>query len=474
MRGVGGISMNKDNLQTFVEKIWEESIVPTLIDYIKIPNKSPAYDKQWAEHGFMDRVVQLMCDWCHVHALPGMQLKVMREGDRTPVIYIDIPGKKEGTIMLYGHLDKQPEMTGWDEGLGPWKPVRKGDKLYGRGGADDGYAIFSAITAIKALHEQNTAYPRCVILIEACEESGSYDLPFYLNQFRAELGQVNLIICLDSTAGNYEQLWSTTSLRGIIFGVLTIEVLTKGMHSGITGGVVPNPFLILRQLLTRLEDEKTGEILLPELIVKIPDSRVQQAKQVANILGEGVYNQFSWQVGVKPLCDDLSELILNRTWRAALAVTGADGLPPIANAGNVLLSKLIFNFSMRIPPTCDAGAAANAMKVVLEKNPPYGAKVHYENRPPGPGWNAPAMSKHLAQSINQASLDYFGKPSAFMGEGASIPFMGMLSKEFPKAEFLVTGVLGPQSNAHGPNEFLHIPTGKKVTCCVAQVIAEFK
>lgn len=465
--------MNKNSLQTFINTIWDSSIIPTLVDYIKIPNKSPLYDSKWAEHGFMDQAVQLLTDWCHKHALPNMTVKVLREQNRTPVIYIDIPGKKAGTILLYGHLDKQPEMTGWDSDLGPWKPVIKGDKLYGRGGADDGYSVFAAMSSLLALHEQNIAYPRCVILIEACEESGSIDLPYYIEQLQKELGELNLIVCLDSGAGNYDQLWCTTSLRGIISGELTIEVLTEGVHSGSIGGIAPHPFLILRQLLTRLEDEKSGKILSPELSVEIPAVRVQQAKQAAEILQDRVYKEFPFQVDVKPLNDNLSELILNRTWRSAFAITGADGLPSIANAGNVLLPKLKFKVSMRIPPTCEPRKAADVVKELLEKNPPFNARVEFNCHTFSVGWNAPESTEHLTRSLAQASQDYFGNPTAYMGEGGSIPFMGMLGKKFPKAQFVITGVLGPRSNAHGPNEFLHIPTAKKLSCCVAQVIAEF-
>jgi acetylornithine deacetylase/succinyl-diaminopimelate desuccinylase-like protein len=463
--------MNQQTLQTFVNNLWEESIIPTLCDYIKIPNKSPDYDTKWIEHGFMDQAVKLLCDWCHAHPLPGMSLKVLREGDRTPVIYIDIPGKKAGTVLLYGHLDKQPEMTGWHSDLGPWKPVIKDDKLYGRGGADDGYAIFAAMTSILALQQQNIEHPCCVILIEACEESGSKDLPFYVDKISKDLGEPELIICLDSGAGNYDQLWCTTSLRGLLNGTLSIEVLTAGVHSGSIGGIAPHPFLILRQLLARLENEKNGEILPPELIADIPMVRIQQAQEAAEILKERVYSEFPFQEGVQPLTDNLQELILNRTWRAALTVAGADGLPALANAGNVLLPKVQFKLSMRLPPTCDPQQAAKIVKELLEKDPPFGARVVFDYFADN-GWNAPEISESLTQSITKASQDYFGKPAAYMGEGGSIPFMGMLGKKFPKAQFLITGVLGPQSNAHGPNEFLHIPTAKKLTCCVAQVLAE--
>lgn len=466
--------MNQQQLQNFVNSNWEQSIVPTLVEYIKIPNKSPQFDPKWQEHGYMQQAVELMKQWCLDHPVAGMQLEVIQAENRTPLIYIDIPGTEEGTILLYGHLDKQPEMTGWDADLGPWKPVLKNDRLYGRGGADDGYAIFAALTAIRALHDQNISHPRCVIIIEACEESGSDDLPYYIDQLQDRLGKPELIICLDSGCGNYQQLWCTTSLRGLVTGEINIEVLTAGVHSGNGGGIVPTTTLVLRQLLTRIEDEHTGEILPQQLKVAIPAQRLQQATVAADALKNQVYSEFPWKVSTKPLANNLEELILNRTWRAALSITGAEGLPALENAGNVLLPKLTVKFALRIPPTCNIETAGACVKTLLEENPPFDAQVKVTIDGTGQGWNAPDTNPELAMLIDTASQNYFGKPCAYMGEGGSIPFMGMLGEKFPQAQFLITGVLGPHSNAHGPNEFLHIPTGKGVTCCVAEVIGKFK
>jgi acetylornithine deacetylase/succinyl-diaminopimelate desuccinylase-like protein len=394
--------------------------------------------------------------------------------NRTPVIFIDIPGNKDDTILLYGHIDKQPEMTGWDADLGPWIPVLRGDRLYGRGSADDGYATFASLAAIKALREQNIPHSRCVILIEACEESGSVDLPYYIEALKNRIGKPSLVICLDSGCGNYEQLWLTTSLRGLIGGILTISVLKQGVHSGAGSGIVPSCFRVLRQLLNRIEDEKSGDVLLPALQVEIPKERLQQAKQAATVLGKSVYQDLPLLPHVHPESTSSDDLILRRTWKPALSVIGCDGLPAIENAGNVTLPSLSVKLSMRIPPTCDAEVAAEALKNILEKDPPNHAHIHFDIQEKASGWNAPAENPALAQSTHRASLDYFGKNAIYLGEGGSIPFMGMLGKQFPQAQFLITGLLGPESNAHGPNEFLHIPTGKKLTACVAQVIADHK
>lgn len=464
--------MNHQETKKFIDHTWDSSIIPTLMEYIHIPNKSPIFDPKWKEHGHMDKAVKLIADWCKKQNVKDMHLKVVHLEGRTPVIFMEIPGDSDETILLYGHLDKQPEMSGWDSDLAPWKPVLKEDKLYGRGGADDGYAAFASLTAIKALQEQNIPHARCIVLIEACEESGSYDLPFYIDALATRIGTPDLVICLDSGCGNYDQLWMTTSLRGLVGGTLRIDVLKQGIHSGYGSGIAPSCFMVLRQLLDRVEDDKNGKIQLAELQVEIPSAREKQAAAAADILKETLYKAYPFVEGIKTVDDDNAELILNRTWRAALSVTGVDGLPALANAGNVTLPHLTVKLSMRLPPTCNTEIAAKAIKTALEKNPPFNARVQFDIEDTGSGWNAPIESPWLAKAANEASQTFFGKDAAYMGEGGSIPFMGMLGKKFPQSQFLITGVLGPKSNAHGPNEFLHIPMGKKLTACVAHVIAE--
>jgi len=464
--------MNIEQLRAFVSAKWDDEIVPRLVDYIRIPNKSPMFDADWAKHGYMDQAVELLAGWAQQQKIAGMQLEVVRLEGRTPLIFIDIPGQGDDCVVLYGHLDKQPEMTGWADDLGPWKPVIKGDKLYGRGGADDGYAIFGSLAAIMALQDQGIAHSRCVVMIEACEESGSYDLPYYVDHLADRIGKPSLVVCLDSGCGNYDQLWLTTSLRGLTGGNLSVQVLTEGVHSGDASGVVASSFRVLRKLLTRLEDETSGKIRVDDFYVEIPPQRVEQAQRSAGVLGDAVYSKFPFVDGMHPMNDDLAELVLNRTWRPALSVTGIAGLPPLDSAGNVLRPFTAVKLSLRIPPTLDGHAAGEALKALLERDPPYGCKVTFDLEKASTGWNAPQLSPWLEASIDGASKAFFGPAPAYMGEGGTIPFMGMLGEKFPGAQFLITGVLGPHSNAHGPNEFLHIPTGKRVTQCVAKVIAD--
>ncbi len=469
-------ALDPKQARAFVDGVWDSTIVPTLVEYIKIPNKSPGFDAQWRANGHMDRAVELIEGWCRKRPIEGLQIKVVRQGERTPVIFMEIPAfrcESKETVVLYGHLDKQPEMVGWNEGLGPWTPVQRGDKLYGRGGADDGYSAFASLTSIEALQKQGVPHARCVVLIEACEESGSTDLPFYVDHLKKEIGSPSLIVCLDSGCGNYDQMWLTTSLRGLVIGVLSVEVLNEGVHSGDASGVVASSFRVARSLLSRVEDEATGEILPKDFHDKIPKERRQQAKAAAKVLGKDVYAKFPFVKGMQPVLKNTQELVLNRTWRPALAITGAEGIPAVKDGGNVMRPRTVLKLSLRLPPTLSADKAQAKFKKLLEKNPPYGAKVQLDTKDhAGSGWNAPKLDSWLEQSVAGASKTYYGKPAVYMGEGGSIPFMGMLGEKFPKAQFLITGVLGPGSNAHGPNEFLHISYAKRLTCCVAQVIAD--
>jgi acetylornithine deacetylase/succinyl-diaminopimelate desuccinylase-like protein len=455
-----------------VGEAWDGDIVPQLVEYIRIPNKSPMFDADWQKNGHMDAATDLLADWARKQPIKGMKVEVVRLEGRTPLIFVEIDGQGDDCVLLYGHLDKQPEMTGWADDLGPWKPVLKGDKLFGRGGADDGYAIFGSMTAIRALQEQGLPHARCVILIEACEESGSYDLPYYVDHLAGRIGKPSLVVCLDSGCANYDQLWCTTSLRGLAGGNLRVRVLSEGVHSGDASGIVPSSFRVLRQLLSRLEDEGSGKILIEQLHVEIPEQRLGQARSAAQVLGNDVFDKFPFLPGMAPMAADLTEMILNRTWRPMLSVTGADGMPPLSNAGNVLRPFTAVKLSLRLPPTLNPKLASDLLKRELTRDPPYGATVEFEVEKASTGWNAPALAPWLEQAIDQASQEFFGAPAMYMGEGGTIPFMGMLGEKFPGAQFMITGVLGPHSNAHGPNEFLHIPTGKRVTAAVAKVISE--
>ncbi|MEN9631139.1 MAG: hypothetical protein RJA10_4367 [Pseudomonadota bacterium] len=472
-------------LASFAERAWDERIVPALTDYIGVPAKSPMFDADWARHGYLDRVVRDAAAWVEGRKVPGLKLEVVRLEGRTPLIFFEVPASagslSKDTVLLYGHLDKQPEFSGWRPGLGPWTPKYDNGLLYGRGGADDGYAVYAAITALEALQAQGLPHPRCVGVIESCEESGSGDLPLYIDALKPRLGNVGLVVCLDSGAGNYDQLWLTTSLRGMVSGVLKVEILTEGIHSGDSSGVVPSSFRILRHVLDRLEDSATGRLLPPVFHCEIPASRLDQTRATAALLKDEVWKRFPWSCGADgapslPMTSDPVEALLNRTWRPTLSVTGAEGFPELGNAGNVLRPYTAFKLSLRLPPLVDGNDASLKLKTLLEDNAPYNAKVtfHPDGRAGAmgaTGWNAPDLSPWLETALNSASNAHFGAPVGYIGQGGTIPLMSMLQKGFPQAQMMVCGVLGPKSNAHGPNEFLHVPYGKRLTAAVAQVMA---
>ncbi len=455
-----------------LSEFWDGEIVPALAEYIRIPAKSPHFDPDWQANGHIEAAVQFAAGWCESHAVAGMNLEVVRLPGRTPVLYVEVRGDERETILVYGHLDKQPEMTGWREGFGPWQPVIEDGRLYGRGGADDGYAVFCALAALRSLKAAGRPHARIAMLIECCEESGSYDLPAYLDLLAPRIGAPSLVLGLDSGCGNYDQLWGTTSLRGLVNGVLTVEVLTEGVHSGDASGVVPSSFRIARQLLDRVDSAESGRVRGAAFHADIPAERTAQAKRAAEVLGDSIFAKFPFAAGTQPMHRDLAELVLNRTWRPMLSVTGAAGLPLPSNAGNVLRPQTQLVLSLRIPPTVDGEAAARALKKLLEADPPYGAKVTFDYGQSATGWHAPATAPWLEKSIDSASGRHYGRPAMWMGEGGTIPFMAMLGQKFPQAQFLITGVLGPHSNAHGPNEFLHIGYAKKLTACVADIIAD--
>lgn len=475
--------LNAPQVLNEVSQAWDDSIVSELTDYIAIPAKSPMFDANWVANGFLENVVRNTATWIEAQKVPGLTLEVVRLPGQTPVLFFEVAATRSNaqqTVLMYGHLDKQPEFSGWRSDLGPWTPKYQDGKLYGRGGADDGYAAYAAIAAIQALKSQGVEHPRIVGLIETCEESGSPNLLQYIDALGDRLGDVGLVICLDSGAGNYDQLWLTNSLRGVAGGVLKVQILSEGVHSGDASGLVPSSFRIMRQVLDRLEDSATGRLLPAAFHCEVPAERLAQAKATAEILGEAVHQNFPWahydcggdQRFALPTTTDPLQGLLNRTWAPTLSVVGVDGFPEMKDAGNVLRPYTAFKLSLRLPPLVDAETAVQQLKSLLEDNAPYQAQVTFSPGGQATGWNAPDTASWFEKALDDASNTYFGAPCGYVGQGGTIPLMNMLSKGFPKAQMMVCGVLGPKSNAHGPNEFLHVPYAKKLTAAVAHVIAQ--
>ena len=463
-----------DAIAELTADTWERDGLPSLTEYITIPALSPLFDPEWAAHGHLADAVEHIRAWCAARPIEGLAVEVHRLEGRTPVVVVEVAPHgvdTDDTVLLYGHLDKQPPMDGWLDGLDAFTPVRRGDRLYGRGAGDDGYAAYAALIAIEGIQRTGGRHARCLLLIEASEESGSPDLPDHIEALAERIGSPSLVVALDSGAGDYDQLWATTSLRGLIGMTLRVDVLADGVHSGSAGGVVPSSFRLVRHLLDRIEDAATAALLVPELHAEIPPDRAVELVDTATELGDGVVAGFpavpglAWQAGTDPVA-----LLRARSWEPALAVVGADGLPAIATAGNVLRAGTALKLSFRLPPTVDPVVAAHAVRNRLEDDPPAGAAVTVDVSDMGAGWNAPPFAPWLREAMDVGSNAVFGQPARTIGEGGSIPFIAMLGERVPEAQFLITGVLGPGNGAHGPNEFVHVPFTKGVTGAVAHVL----
>jgi acetylornithine deacetylase/succinyl-diaminopimelate desuccinylase-like protein len=452
----------------FVDAFWEWDALAFLEHYVTLPCRSRMFDPDWEQTGDLDAAAKLICDWC---AARGYDAEVIRLEGRTPTVFVDVPptGDSAETIVLYGHFDKQPPFTGWRDGLDPYRAVREGDRVYGRGIADDGYSTFAAIGAIEALRDAGQPHGRVVLLIEGSEESGSPDLDAYLEHLRDRVGRPSVMIALDSGCLSYDRLWVTTSLRGLVGGTLRVEVLTQGVHSGKAGGVIPSSFRLLRQILSRIESESTGE--LPGFEVPIPEDRVAQAASIAREFGDVLTQEFPAVDGLEPSGRDATEQLLNATWRPSLAVTGLAGAPEPQDAGNVLRPWTEAKLALRIPPTLDSSQAAADLDRALTNDPPQGARVTFIGDAHADGWNAPPLQRWLTDALDEASTNAFGRSAGYFGEGGTIPFLGTLTKLYPDTQIVALGVLGPRSNAHGPDEFLHVPMVKAVTSCLAAVLA---
>ena len=453
---------------------FERDALETLTEFASIPCLSPMFDAQWAEHGHLDAAIELLAIWSRARRLQSFDVVVHRLENRTPMLCVTVeattPGS--GTAVLYGHLDKQPPLGDWSDGLDPFIPVRRGDRVFARGIADDGYSTFSALLAIEAMEASDIPHSRCVVLIEASEESGSPDLEAYLDLLAEHLGNVELMICLDSGALTYDRLWVTTSLRGLLNVELTVRVLERGQHSGSASGVVPSSFRVLRQLLERVEDSATGDVLIGEMQPKIPDAHLRAAQDVADQFGDVIARDLPVVAGVELMGTSPADQILRRNWNPTLSIVGMGGIPEPAIAGNVLRASTTAVLSFRLPPSVDAEDASRAVARVLTTDVPSSAEVtlamHWAD-----GWVAPALAPWLESALHAASIDAFGQAPAFCGEGGSIPFLASLSRRYPAVQFVATGVLGPDSNAHGIDEMLDLPTAVGVTNAVITVLGAY-
>ena len=466
------MSVDLDRLIERADELWESSILPSLSEFIAIEALSPGFEPDWKAKGELDLAINLFSNWLIDQKLDGMTYQVHRIEGRTPVLLVTVEGTGTGEVIFYSHLDKQPSREKlWSEGLHPLKAVRREPWLFGRGALDDGYGGYLCVTALKMLQEQGVPYPRSHFLIETCEESGSYDLPPYLDALTEELGNPNLIVVLDSGGPDYEHIWVTEALRGLVAGNLSVQVSSEGVHSGMSGGVIPSSFRIQRMLLDRVEDSQSGEILIPEMHVEISDKVRKEAETLGSLLGDELWSQLPVVDSLRPQNEGTAEILLDMNWRPAMSVIGADGMPPTQIAGNVLRTNTDLKLSFRIPPGVPSEEIDIIIKETFEQNPPYGANVEYISDAASDGFHAPPMEGKLAEALQEASEHISGHPPLATWVGGTIPFMAMMQEKYPGAQFLCTGTGGPGNNAHGPDEKLHIPSSKRLTAVLSATIA---
>ena len=459
-------------ISRFISDFWDKNALPSLMDFIRIPAKSTAFDPDWEEHGLLRQTCEHVSNWIQKN-IPDAQCEILQEKGKTPCLFVEILSKNENmndtTVAFYGHFDRQPEASGWFDGLGPWEPAIRNGKLYGRGASDDGYSVYMMISAIMALRHHNIDHPRCVGIFETQEESGSKDLPYYLKTLKNRFKNPTSLFVLDSHCGDYDRVWLSASLRGVLSGVLTVNTLDYGVHSGTYSGMVPDAFGIAQSLVARLHDPVTGEIKIDACHTTIPEIRRQQLIEASYVLGDLVWNHSPLLAGVTTKKTDNADIMLNMTWKPALTVIGMEGLPTIANASNVVTKGVKLALSMRIPPNIDTNKATQVIEKILTSDVPYGAHVQWSDVNVLPGWAMTAENPQNEQLIDQASQKVFGKKAVFTGQGGSISFIGDFEATFPETTIVLTGVLGPESNAHAPNESMDIEYTKQLT----EVVSEY-
>ncbi len=442
-----------------------------LCDFVRIPCKSSDFDPDWESNGLLKKACETAASWAQ-KLLPDAKFEVLTAPNKTPALFFDIPASSPSytkSALIYGHLDKQPEAQGWTQGREPFVPSLEGEALYGRGAADDGYSFYSAITAVCALRTANIDHCRVVGLIETDEESGSGDMQFWLEQIQHRCGDVSLILVLDGTAADYERMWMTTSFRGCINLTLNVQVLSQAVHSGSASGIVPDSFRIARFLLERIEDSRTGEILLPELTHPIEEERLQQIKATSEILGETVLTEFPWHKKTHAAQDTVFDNLVTRGFKPQMCIVGAEGLPPISQAGRVIRTQTSLALSLRTPPQVDTENALKAISKTLTQDAPYGAEITITDSSAGNGWSAKVGCHWFDKALDISAREVFGQPVAQNCDGASIPTLSLLQSYFQDAQMLVTGVLGPGSNAHGPDEMLRLDYLDKLTGVIARL-----
>ena len=454
-------------LKQTIDKIWDTRALPALMDFIRIPCKSTAFDPHWESNGYLNQACTFISAWVK-QQLPQASCEIIQEPGKTPCLWLDVPAyhaQTDNTVAFYGHLDKQPEASGWSEGLGPWTPVIRDGKLFGRGCSDDGYSVFLMISALVSLREQGLGHPHCVGIFETQEESGSIDLPHYLTALKERFNHPISLFVLDNQCCDYQRLWLNTSLRGVISAVLRVKTLHHNVHSGTYSGILPDAFAIAQHLLSRIHEPLSGRVLLDSFHTQIPENRKKQLLQAAKLLEASTSYYPPLLDGVQTKTTSVFDSIYNSTWEPALTVTAIDGLANLNQAANVVPKEIALKLSIRIPPNIDLARAIQDLEKTVTQNVPFHASVTLEDIRQGSGWTPPltAQNQETERLLNTCSQSVFHEDVAFSATGGSISIIPEFEKCLPGTSIMLLGVLGPGSNAHGPDESLNIEYVKKLT-----------
>ena len=470
--------MDKKSFEKYIEKMFTYNMIPNLMNFIRIPNLSPAYDYEWNTNGLLLKAANLIIAYAKSLEIKNAQINLIQDKGYSPLIFIEIPASRPNdnrTVLLYAHFDKQPHGTGWDDDKGPTKPVIQNGRLYGRGSADDGYASFSMLTAIKACQEHNCPLPRICLIFEGAEESTDEHLTYYFNKLLPIIGEnVIAFIPLDSGCADYDRLWITNSLRGVCDYEINIQTLDNNISFGpeASGRIAENLF-ILRKAIDAVMDTSTGDVKIEEFYVKdIPEEIQEEMDKEIEIVGEQFFKEIPLYEGVKPLKTDIKEAMINNRWKPTCSILGIDNCPKIEDNGFGVKKSITVKMSMRLPPGIDSHAALEALKKVVKENIYFDAKVKFLSAEVADGWKLTNFSEKTKNVLNKASKEYFGNELVFKGMGGSIPFITYFQTKYPNADVICTGILGADCFEHGPNENLHLEACKKMILVLCYFLSE--
>ena len=466
-------------LHETISKIFNTTTLPNLMNFIRIPNTSPEFDPDWDKNNLLLKASKLIITFIKTLQLKNTEITLLKDENHTPFILTETKSSKEkekNTILFYAHIDKQPNCEGWDKGKSATNPIIENGRLYGRGSIDDGYAIYSILTAIKYCQDNNLFTNRIICIFECSEESSSDDLNYYFDKLIPFFGNdISLFCCVDLTCLDYKKMWIVNCIRGVMDFDVKIYTLNNDIYSNFTKGVFPDNFMIFRKLCDLLRNEK-GEFLIPELIIsedKIPKDRKKELEEASKEIGIDFIKVLPLYNNTKPMKDDIYKLLLNNIWKVSMIIKGIDGIPDKKYEGNILSKGLKARIQMRIPPLLNGKKAFEAIKKKFIENTPFNSKVEVEMIGIDDGWNDKNFSERSKNVFNYVSKIGFGNDVGFKFDGGSVPFIQYFENKYPKSQIANLGIRGYECNEHGPNESIDLDACKKFIAALVILMSEY-